>query len=525
MRLRVSLQSPFPPQKLLLPLPATLSTVAALKSHLISSLSNLSHLKKGKELVLEIDGFELLSGSLVGEVIREGDVITVRLAAESSKNGNVDDKQTGKRISKEIAAVVPAKKKKKLSTTISAVVPEAKPKSSRKTIESKTSSQPVAPRLLNGNKRPRSPSLSSSSSSDISSTASSSSSSASSSSSSSSTSSSSTSSSSSSSSTSCSPDLPAPPALPAQNTNPFPTLYKNTPNQSSIPPGLGKASTHDRNIRRRRARLLKKLEAEGQAPPASGSGGATPDKAINGTTTTFQVSRPIVSEMENRNKKKGFLREMKGLRGSRTVFEEPTAVPNGDADTAFPLEGPEDGEMNGTLSTAQKRVVPPSERQDLPSNVFVTSQEYDGKRDNGAWRNGRVASALEIPVVQAEAPNPIAAEVADEAEDVKKRVDWEKTEAEFDQLANLTVEKLAEVREGDLLAWKDLELDLYTFSPVLKLHIARVVSSSADEPRIKLEKLIRPVPEDWEEELSPVEEAEEPVIDKADFVEGRYKVV
>lgn len=75
MRLKLSLIAPFPTSKVLLPVPADVSTVVQLKRHIRKSLSTVDGLtSSSRELVLEIDGFELLSGSEVG-VIEPGDVV------------------------------------------------------------------------------------------------------------------------------------------------------------------------------------------------------------------------------------------------------------------------------------------------------------------------------------------------------------------------------------------------------------------------------------------------------------------
>lgn len=79
--------------------------------------------------------------------------------------------------------------------------------------------------------------------------------------------------------------------------------------------------------------------------------------------------------MSNRNKKKGFLREMSGVQGTKTVF-------GGDAKaSSTPVKDVPPPSAETTVDhTAGERstwvpVVPPSEKE-LPSNVFVTHVEY-----------------------------------------------------------------------------------------------------------------------------------------------------
>jgi hypothetical protein len=77
MRVRLQLLAPFRQSKLLLPLPATISTISELKKHIRQSLSTVRDTAPStKDILLEIDGFELLAGSLVRDVVEEKDVIT-----------------------------------------------------------------------------------------------------------------------------------------------------------------------------------------------------------------------------------------------------------------------------------------------------------------------------------------------------------------------------------------------------------------------------------------------------------------
>ena len=77
MRVRLQLLSPFKEAKLLLPLPDTIRTVTELKKHVRQSLSAVREIApSNKDILLEIDGFELLPGSLVKGVVEDKDVIT-----------------------------------------------------------------------------------------------------------------------------------------------------------------------------------------------------------------------------------------------------------------------------------------------------------------------------------------------------------------------------------------------------------------------------------------------------------------
>lgn len=77
MRVRLQLLAPFEESKVLLPLSPNISTVSELKKHVRSSLTSVLSLSTSpKDLLLEVDGFELLAGSSVG-VIEGSDVVTL----------------------------------------------------------------------------------------------------------------------------------------------------------------------------------------------------------------------------------------------------------------------------------------------------------------------------------------------------------------------------------------------------------------------------------------------------------------
>lgn len=76
MRIRLQLLPPFEESKALVLLPLNVRIITDLKRHIRHSLSSVLALTSSpKDLLLEIDGFELLAGSSV-EVIEANDVVT-----------------------------------------------------------------------------------------------------------------------------------------------------------------------------------------------------------------------------------------------------------------------------------------------------------------------------------------------------------------------------------------------------------------------------------------------------------------
>lgn len=76
MRVRLHLVAPFDDSKVLVSLPKDAQTISDIKKHVRQSLSNVLALTTSpKDLLLEVDGFELLAGSAV-DIIESTDVVT-----------------------------------------------------------------------------------------------------------------------------------------------------------------------------------------------------------------------------------------------------------------------------------------------------------------------------------------------------------------------------------------------------------------------------------------------------------------
>lgn len=159
-----------------------------------------------------------------------------------------------------------------------------------------------------------------------------------------------------------------------------------------------------RNLEARGRALSTAASAPPSAEPETPSGSSLPDI----TTTTFTVpGLPVPLEMANGNKKKGFLKEMLAVQGTKTVFADaatnhaqaPTAAtevhtsavrPEPPATSSAETEAFPPSALNLTppRPSRQTRMLAPSEQTDLPSNVFVTSQVYEWRRDQGRRKKG-----------------------------------------------------------------------------------------------------------------------------------------
>lgn len=286
--------------------------------------------------------------------------------------------------------------------------------------------------------------------------------------------------------------------------------------QSPVPPGHGKPQTRNRNARRRLARQHKKLDQDRDANiSAAGidfkqnsSVQASSSQFNEGTTIFTTPELPIPRDMSNRNKKKGFLREMAEIRGKKTVFHADTdgvSPPLPDiasrADqspgSAFPFAGSghsqshqnlsqRDWTLDGMLygdafdgdnrrpsfstSTPQRPLhnICPSESTNLPDNIFVTRTEFGdswyGKSNLGCG-NGHRSDEKNVANQHWEEAEEEEEEFAGEygtegeAHDGIEtmaigKVFWQSTEKNYDSLKLLDEVNFAQLRVGSILAHK-----------------------------------------------------------------------
>lgn len=222
-----------------------------------------------------------------------------------------------------------------------------------------------------------------------------------------------------------------------------------------------------------------------------GNDSAGPElQSTAGDVTTFTTSElPVPKSMANRNKKRGFMKEMNNVQGTKTVFgadaqasSTPVAeVPTKDGNESTMILTPQ---LTGN-TTMTRRVLPPSE-MDLPNNVFVTHQVYDrhGWKPRGrAARHRAENAAVEEEVEEEEQEMDLDVE-EDEVEDAKDfvvpsgpvglphgAVDlftptkgyndddnmWTKAEERFDDLP--IIHCLSQPAKGSIIAWKVCSID------------------------------------------------------------------
>lgn len=175
----------------------------------------------------------------------------------------------------------------------------------------------------------------------------------------------------------------------------YPTAITPLSSTVHVPPGQGKASTKDRNARRKIARAMRKAAATtgDVIIPArkSTSNGIAASLDTNATKTSTTSALPVPKAMANRNKKKGFLKEMMAVQGTKTVFveDEAEATSLAAADQPDPAkletttvsacitEPDTSARTNGTPQKEGNQWYSPSvDEAEIPVNLFVSSVQH-----------------------------------------------------------------------------------------------------------------------------------------------------
>jgi hypothetical protein len=237
---------------------------------------------------------------------------------------------------------------------------------------------------------------------------------------------------------------------------------------------------------------MKKLAEEGKEQSLNGGtengdgdgkGENGPEQLSLGDITTFTTSElPVPKSMANRNKKKGFMKEMQNAQGTKIVFgsdAQASSTPVADV----PIDNINETTVltpqpTGT-SVTQRRVLPPSE-MDLPSNVFVSHQVYDRRGWTPRGRAARHRAEAAAAVEEEEEEMEMEMDVEEEEEEPKQPIPmsavpvdlpngavdlfspakgysdddnmWTKAEERFDELPIIDLQSLP--AKESIIAWK-----------------------------------------------------------------------
>jgi len=224
---------------------------------------------------------------------------------------------------------------------------------------------------------------------------------------------------------------------------------------------MGSESTKDRNARRRKKRLMEKVTSAGPNPTPLPTPLPLMEALPRQTTQPF-ITPSISANLHNKNKRKGFKQSMSGQTSQRIVFEETNEIP--------------------PPSKSFHRITPPSEQQNLPSNVFVTSVDVE----EGLWPTQR-DNPRKRPREEEQVPNTYEEEaiVLDYGpKEDSSQIQPEEIESKFDSLSPVQAE--VTYTPNTLLAFKELDIDPATLTPQEILELARLQSQEGTQCEVQL---------------------------------------
>ncbi|KZT13197.1 uncharacterized protein LAESUDRAFT_754192 [Laetiporus sulphureus 93-53] len=304
------------------------------------------------------------------------------------------------------------------------------------------------------------------------------------------------------------------PATSAQSHKEGPSQARTSSLTENVPPGLGKPTTHSRNLRRRRKRMYERLATT--AEPASVNsiplGTRAQTAEIAGTPVIVENPQQpaeladasmdvaprtfMMSSLQNKNKKKGFKKAMTAGIPAKVVF----ATEDGTVDAPATEENaqqtpPSDNTEQYKSSLINSHLVPPSEKQELgllPSNMFVTSVDVEeGMSRKRRKRRQALYNHEHVPEEEDEAVNAI-----------RSNKDQQHSERPSSDLPNAdTISKkwdaLPKVQERSQLTAGKLELGLnyQTCTPEMLTRVGRVVGDD-DQQRVVIERYDNEGPEE-----------------------------
>ncbi|CAG8586119.1 4800_t:CDS:2, partial [Acaulospora colombiana] len=193
---------------------------------------------------------------------------------------------------------------------------------------------------------------------------------------------------------------------------------------------------------------------------------------------------PLVSSMlkatKNDNKKKGYKQDTEAISHSHFVF---------DATTLNPSQRP-------TSSLSFRRLIPPSQRTDLPSNMFVTSVDVEaGEWDSQYLPDSTLATITRPTQLNGgiEILEDKGAFVATQRETTSgdhhrhPSFNWGEMERKWDEYG--VVSGIKDIAPGNVLLWRELALHPVKFTPELMIYAGRI--ASVDDKSATLELIPR----------------------------------
>ncbi|KAG2344969.1 hypothetical protein BDR05DRAFT_960940 [Suillus weaverae] len=288
-------------------------------------------------------------------------------------------------------------------------------------------------------------------------------------------------------------DAPKPPCQPsgkrAATTTKSKTLQDNI---SFVPPGYGKPSTRNRNLRRRRKRVAEHDQPPDEPlAPTSGANAVLP-LPIQQNNLTRPSSEAYVADAEpepepnvmmislrNKNKKKNFRQLMDKPLPPKIVFAELENAPaRADPPDKLAPAGTSNSEKVAVPPVKHARLIPPSERDDLPSNIFVTSVDVEeGQRSKKKRRSKEQLVTASCDNESCTADFTLDYGLAEVPMTNPGEALHLRAEQQWDLLPQLT--SASQVKVDNVVAYKGLAINPMTWTPEMLIKVARVMSLSS----------------------------------------------
>ncbi|KAH9007269.1 hypothetical protein EDB86DRAFT_2870947 [Lactarius hatsudake] len=257
-------------------------------------------------------------------------------------------------------------------------------------------------------------------------------------------------------------DQPTPLRPPPASYNQVKKSLRPTP--APVPPGFGKPQTHARNERRRKKRLFQRTTEA--APPVPGNGSnAIPLGAAKPHVHTPEL---MMMSLKNKNKRRGF----------KNAASVPSHVTFQDDDLRQP-----------------QRLIPPSERDQLPPRLFVTSVDVEAgmrPRDNEQKWDRKQKKAQRDAYGHAEEQADVKLDYGEipEEEGTTTALDLDYAALEKAWATAPVLKNTTALLIGSIVGWQELGVNPATLTPETMLFLARLVSS--DEHGMVVVRLRRP---------------------------------
>ncbi|KAG1785925.1 uncharacterized protein HD556DRAFT_1418851 [Suillus plorans] len=291
-------------------------------------------------------------------------------------------------------------------------------------------------------------------------------------------------------------------------------------NISFVPPGYGKPSTRNRNLRRRRKRVAEHNQPPDKPlAPISGANTVLPlstqqNSSIRTSSEAYVADAGPESEpnvmmvsLRNKNKKKNFRQLMDKPLPPKIVFSELEKAP-------AQAEPPDKVVPAGTSTLEEvavplvkhARLIPPSERNSLPSNIFVTSVDVEeGKRPKKKWRSKEELARASYDNESCTADFSLDYGSAEVSMANPDEVFYLRADQQWDLLPKIT--SALQVTVDNIVAYKALAINPMTWTPEMLMTVARVISVSSTH--LTTSRLQRPVQVSFSGLMDVTEPAEE----------------